>query len=66
MRRRSWPSSSSCRNPLILLFLINLLLFMVGMFLDAGPAIIILELILGPIFIDLGVHPVHFAIIMSA
>ncbi len=52
-------------NPLILLFLINMLLFLVGMFLDAGPAIIILGPILGPIFIDLGVHPVHFAIIMS-
>ena len=52
-------------NPLILLFLINILLFIVGMFLDAGPAIIILGPILGPIFMDLGVHPVHFAIIMS-
>jgi len=41
------------------------LLFIVGMFLDAGPAIIILGPILGPIFVDLGVHPVHFAIIMS-
>ncbi|MDB2390137.1 TRAP transporter large permease [Alphaproteobacteria bacterium] len=52
-------------NPLILLFLINILLFIVGMFLDAGPAIIILGPILAPVFIDLGVHPVHFAIIMS-
>jgi TRAP-type C4-dicarboxylate transport system permease large subunit len=52
-------------NPLILLFLINILLFIVGMFLDAGPAIIILGPILGPIFTELGVHPVHFAIIMS-
>ena len=52
-------------NPYILLFLINILLFIVGMFLDAGPAIIILGPILGPIFTDLGVHPVHFAIIMS-
>ena len=52
-------------NPLVLLFLINLLLFIVGMFLDAGPAIIILGPILGPIFVDLGVHPVHFAMIMS-
>ena len=52
-------------DPLVLLFLINLLLFVVGMFLDAGPAIIILGPILGPIFVDLGVHPVHFAIIMS-
>ncbi|MEM1429842.1 MAG: TRAP transporter large permease [Pseudomonadota bacterium] len=52
-------------NPLVLLFLINILLFIVGMFLDAGPAIIILGPILGPIFVELGVHPVHFAIIMS-
>jgi len=52
-------------NPLILLFLINLLLFIVGMFLDAGPAIIILGPILAPIFTDLGVDPIHFAIIMS-
>ncbi len=52
-------------NPLILLFLINLLLFIVGMFLDAGPAIIILGPILAPIFTDIGVDPIHFAIIMS-
>jgi len=52
-------------NPLILLFLINLLLFIVGMFLDAGPAIIILGPILGPIFTSMGVDPIHFAIIMS-
>ncbi|MCH1536183.1 TRAP transporter large permease [Amylibacter sp.] len=52
-------------NPLLLLFLINILLFIVGMFLDAGPAIIILGPILGPIFIGLGIDPIHFAIIMS-
>jgi len=52
-------------NPLMLLFLINLLLFIVGMFLDAGPAIIILGPILGPIFVSMGIDPVHFAIIMS-
>ncbi len=56
---------SLSENPLMLLFLINILLFIVGMFLDAGPAIIILGPILGPIFVDIGVHPVHFAIIMS-
>jgi tripartite ATP-independent transporter DctM subunit len=56
---------SLSENPLVLLFLINVLLFIVGMFLDAGPAIIILGPILAPIFTSLGVHPVHFAIIMS-
>ncbi|TYL46934.1 TRAP transporter large permease [Marinomonas sp. IMCC 4694] len=59
-----WVLSIS-ENPLMLLFLINLLLFLVGMFLDAGPAIIILGPILGPIFVNLGIDPVHFAIIMS-
>lgn len=49
----------------MLLFLINVLLFVVGMFLDAGPAIIILGPILGPVFISMGIDPVHFAIIMS-
>ncbi|MBX9468757.1 TRAP transporter large permease [Rhizobium sp. WL3] len=52
-------------NPLVLLLLINLLLFAVGMFLDAGPAIIILGPILGPIFTQMGVDSVHFAIIMA-
>ena len=52
-------------NPLILLFLINILLFIVGMFLDAGPAIIILGPVLGPVFTGLGVDPIHFAMIMS-
>ena len=56
---------SISENPLILLFLINMLLFVVGMFLDAGPAIIILGPILGPIFVSMGIDPVHFAIIMS-
>lgn len=55
---------SLTENPLLLLFLINLLLFVVGMFLDAGPAIIILGPILGPVFAGLGIDPIHFAIIM--
>lgn len=56
---------SLSENPLVLLLLINLLLFVVGMFLDAGPAIIILGPILGPIFTQMGVDSVHFAIIMA-
>jgi TRAP-type C4-dicarboxylate transport system permease large subunit len=41
-----------------------ILLLIVGMFLDAGPAILILGPILAPAMVSLGVHPVHFAIIM--
>jgi tripartite ATP-independent transporter DctM subunit len=48
----------------LLLFMVNLLLFLVGMFLDAGPAILILGPVLAPVFIGLGVDPVHFALVM--
>jgi len=51
-------------NPLLLLLLLNLLLFVLGMFLDAGPAILILGPVLGPVFASLGVDPIHFAMIM--
>ena len=52
-------------NALLLLFLFNILLLIVGMFLDAGPAILILGPILKPIFVtQLGVDELHFAIIM--
>jgi TRAP-type C4-dicarboxylate transport system permease large subunit len=51
-------------NTYILLFLINILLLIVGMFLDASPAILILGPILAPTMMKLGIHPLHFAIIM--
>ena len=51
-------------NPLIVLFCVNILLFIVGMFFDAGPAILILGPLLGPTMQALGIDPLHFAIIM--
>lgn len=51
-------------NVLLLLLLVNLFLFIVGMFLDAGPAILILGPVLAPIFIGLGLDPLHFAVVM--
>ena len=51
-------------NVLLLLLLVNLFLFLVGMFLDAGPAILILGPALAPIFIGLGLDPLHFAVVM--
>lgn len=51
-------------DPLIVLLVVNILLLFVGMFLDAGPAILILGPILGPTMAALGVDPLHFAIIM--
>lgn len=56
---------SISQEPLLLLFLFNILLLIVGMFLDAGPAILILGPILKPIFVtQLGIDELHFAIIM--
>ncbi len=51
-------------NPLVVLFLINIMLFIVGMFLDAGPAILILGPVLAPVTAEMGVDPLHFAVIM--
>ena len=51
-------------NPILLLLLINVLLLITGMFLDAVPAILILGPVLGPTLFQLGVDPLHFAIIM--
>ena len=51
-------------NILVLLLLLNIFLLLIGMFLDAGPAVLVLGPVLGPMFIDLGVHPLHFAIVM--
>ncbi len=49
---------------LLMLFALNVLLLMIGMFLDAGPAILILGPALGTAFVELGVDPLHFAIVM--
>ena len=51
-------------NPVLLLLIINVLLLVTGMFLDAVPAILILGPILAPTLYQLGVEPLHFAIIM--
>jgi len=51
-------------NQLILLFMLNLLLLVIGMFLDAGPAVLVLGPVLGPMFIEMGMDPMHFAVVM--
>jgi tripartite ATP-independent transporter DctM subunit len=51
-------------NPYLLLLMINIMLLIVGMFLDAGPAILILGPIVGPVMTAIGIEPLHFAIVM--
>jgi tripartite ATP-independent transporter DctM subunit len=52
------------QNPYVFLLLVNVLLFVVGMFLDAGPAILILGPVLGPAMLGMNINPVHFAVVM--
>lgn len=51
-------------NPYLLFFIMNIFLFFVGMFLDAGPAILIFAPILAPIMTHVGIDPVHFGVVM--
>jgi tripartite ATP-independent transporter DctM subunit len=53
------------KNPYLLLLLVNVLLLIVGMFMDIGAAVIVMAPILAPTMVDFGVHPVHFGIVMS-
>jgi tripartite ATP-independent transporter DctM subunit len=51
-------------NPMIFLLLVNLLLLVIGTFMDGGASVIILAPILTPIAISYGIDPVHFGVIM--
>lgn len=51
-------------NSVLLLILINLLLLLVGTFMETNAAIIILTPILLPIVTALGINPIHFGTIM--
>lgn len=51
-------------NPIIVLLLINLLLLLLGTFMDMAPLLIITTPIFLPLVIAFGVDPVHFGVIM--
>jgi len=51
-------------NPVIILITINVLLLIVGIFMDMTPAVLIFTPILAPVASALGIDPVHFGIIM--
>ena len=52
-------------NPIIVLLLINLILLIVGLFLDTVPAIIVMAPMLLPTVQALGIDPIHFGVIMA-
>ena len=53
-------------NPIVILLIINLLLIFVGTFMDMAPAVLIFTPIFLPVVAKLGMHPVHFGIMLIA
>lgn len=51
-------------NPLVFLLLINLLLLVVGTFMETIAAVIILTPILLPLAVQMGINPIHLGIVM--
>jgi tripartite ATP-independent transporter DctM subunit len=52
------------QDPLVIMLLLNLVMLLLGTFMDMGPTIIITTPIFLPIAIAYGVDPVHFGVIM--
>ncbi len=55
---------SATDNPYVFLLIVNILLLLVGMFMETGAAIILLAPILAPIAVQMGIHPLHFGFVM--
>ena len=55
---------SATSNPYVFLLIVNILLLIVGMFMETGAAIILLAPILAPIAAKLGINPLHFGFMM--
>lgn len=53
------------QSPYLFLLLVNILLFVVGMVMDPGVAIIILGPVLAPAAIQMGISGLHFALVMT-
>ena len=53
-------------SKIIILLIINVLLLFVGTFMDMTPAVLIFTPIFLPVVTKLGIHPVHFGLIMIA
>lgn len=53
-------------NPILILLTINLVLLVVGTFMDMTPAVLIFTPIFLPVALSLGMHEVHFGIMMIA
>jgi tripartite ATP-independent transporter DctM subunit len=52
------------QSPAMFLLGVNVALFIIGMFIETGAAIIVLAPILAPVAIHFGIDPVHFGLVM--
>ena len=52
-------------NPLVVLLFVNLILLVVGLFLDTVPAIIVMAPMLMPTVKALQINPIHFGVVMA-
>ena len=59
-------SRTYVHSPGMFLLLLNVVLLVVGMFMDIFSAIVILTPLLVPVAVAYGIHPVHFGIVMLA
>lgn len=51
-------------SPIVFLLLVNVLLLVIGTFMDGGASVIIMAPILAPIAVSFGLDPIHFGVIM--
>ncbi|MXC61330.1 TRAP transporter large permease [Escherichia coli] len=51
-------------NPIIILLIINIILLIIGTFMDMTPAVLIFTPIFLPVVTELGMDPIHFGIVM--
>lgn len=56
---------SVSRNPYVLFGVVNMFLLICGMFLDLTISMVLFAPIFAPVFIGLGIHPLHFAIVFT-
>ncbi|MFA9438053.1 TRAP transporter large permease [Uliginosibacterium sp. sgz301328] len=51
-------------NPIVILLIINILLLIIGTFMDMTPAVLIFTPIFLPVVMEFGMDPIHFGIVM--
>ncbi len=56
--------TSNIQNPILILVFLNIILLIIGMFVDTIPAVIILAPILAPPLIEIGFNPLHIAMVL--